>query len=106
MEPALKSGDWLVIDFRSKPETGDVVLVDAEPRPVVRRLAAISGDAIPARVKETAGASEAPSASLVPTRQVYLSCDRAQWCTASDATGLTNAERIIGIVSSRWTPPF
>ena len=106
MEPALKHGDWLLIDYRESPRVGDVIMVEATPRPVIRRLSARVGDPVPERRsprKRDPGQSED---KRVPEGQVYLTCDRAQWCVDRDGTGLVNSERVIGVVSGRWAPPF
>lgn len=106
MEPALKHGDWLFIDYRSPPERGDALLIEATPRPVVRRLVALPGEPLPERHSSTAKGDQKTTAQVVPERHLYLSCDRVQWCAAGEGIGLTDGRRVIGVVAGRWASPF
>ena len=106
MEPSLRSGDWLVIDYRSAPTPGDALLIEADPRPVVRRLVARPGEPLPERYNETNTATQPSEAEVVPQQQLYVSCDRVQWCAAGHSNGLVDSRRVIGVVAGRWASPF
>ena len=106
MHPAIRDGDWLLIDHRAPPRVGDLVLVLTSPRPVVRRVVASAGHPQPTSTKRRRGVPKPKSPPVVPEGQLYVQCERPSLCPDASAVGLVAIERIKGVVITRWVGPF
>jgi signal peptidase I len=107
MAPTLQNGDRLVVRRNRQPTVGAIVVVD-EPRPcrpgqrpstqwVVKRVAAVAGDPVPACVR-----SRVP---LVPGGQLVLLGDNLEHSTDSRHFGFASTDRVLGVVVRRLAMP-
>lgn len=107
MAPTLQHGDRLVVRRKRKPTAGAIVVVD-EPRPcrpgrrpsthwVVKRVAAVAGDPVPAGVR-----IQVP---VVPSGQLVLLGDNLEHSWDSRHFGFASADRVLGVAVRRLAIP-
>jgi signal peptidase I len=107
MSPTLQPGDRLVVRRRRQPTAGAIVVVD-EPRPcrpgqrpgaqwVVKRVAAVAGDPVPACVR-----AQVP---LVPSGQLVLLGDNLEHSWDSRHFGFASTDRVLGVAIRRLAMP-
>ncbi len=106
MHPALDDGDWILIDHQNEPERGDIVLVDGDPRPIVRRVVSVTGQATPSPPSPNGTPSPTAQAVFVPEGKIFLRCERSKLCVGSQGIGLVDSSRVRGIITGRWSPPL
>lgn len=103
MEPTLQHGDRLIVRRKKQPTAGAIVVVD-EPRPyrpglrqspqwVVKRVAAVAGDPVPACVR-----SQVP---IVPSGLLVLLGDNPDHSTDSRHFGFASTDRVLGVAVRR-----
>lgn len=100
MTPLVTEGAWLLVKFGERPNVGDLVLVSATPRAVVRTVVAQAGDPIPTRRK---GRKASESERKLDNDEVYVHCAEKRRCQKKKATGRLKTERLIGTVIGQWT---
>ena len=100
MTPVVTEGAWLLVRFGQRPSVGDLVLVSATPRPVLRTVVAQMGDPIPTR-RKARKASE--SEKKLGPNELYVHCPERQRCQKKTATGRIQSERLIGTVIGQWS---
>jgi len=106
MAPTLQDGDWLLIEDQDRVAVDDIVLVQASPRAVIRRVVLTSSQKIPPQKRPKSQRTEEPQPTLVPLNQVFLSCERPVHCEGLPAQGLTPITAIRGTVTGRWAFPL
>jgi signal peptidase I len=92
MEPTLRPGDRVLVRRRRAPvQVGDILVFrDPYNQRVIKRVAAIAGDAVPASVRLAAGGTElVPAGMLVLLGDGIRSSDSRQW-------GLIRADQVLG----------
>jgi signal peptidase I len=92
MEPALRPGDRVLVRRRCAPvQVGDILVFrDPYNQRVIKRVAAIAGDAVPPSVRLAAGGTElVPAGMLVLLGDGISSSDSRQW-------GLIRADQVLG----------
>ncbi len=100
MSPLVTEGAWLLVRFDQRPAIGDLVLISATPRPVVRTVVAQMGDPIPTR-RKSRKASE--SEKTLGPDEMYVHCPERQRCQKKTATGRIKTERLVGTIIGQWS---
>jgi signal peptidase I len=96
MEPTYRAGDRLVLRRAQRMHSGDVVVVrDSRRGLLVKRIAAIAGQAVPPAVLDTVGTP------IVPIGQVVLLGDNPAVSFDSRQAGFFAVEDVLGRIERR-----
>jgi len=113
MEPAFRSGDRVLVRRGRRPARGDIVVLERPHRPdtwatpphttrlaarawIVKRIAAIPGDPMPAEVQAAMATAATEPRALVPTGRIVVLGDNPAASLDSRSFGLVPLDRVLG----------